>query len=202
MKPVTEPNTATPYMIQGSSEPLRYPSYAEEQLEHAIRRAEDEGKEVPELRGGKDMGSPQVERTAEVLPGMCEVPLVQRQCVYKKGGEATLESAKDVHIEALIGDELETIIHVHGLFPTETDAWAVIREEIEEATEDVQEAFSVHSGWWLRIRADDFDNLDLVDKIEKSAIEGIKELVQVAACCRKYKQGHLKDWVGSKAVRV
>lgn len=48
--------TTTPYMIQGSSEPLRYPSYAEEQLEHAIRRAEDEGKEVSVLQGDKDLG--------------------------------------------------------------------------------------------------------------------------------------------------
>lgn len=39
------------YMIPGSSEPLRYQSYAEEQLEHAKRRAEDEVNECKTTSG-------------------------------------------------------------------------------------------------------------------------------------------------------
>ena len=181
---------------------MRYPSYAEEQLEHAIRRAEDEGKEVPVLQGDKDMGSAQVERDKEVLPGVRTVPLERRECIDEMGGDFKMESAKELHIEALIEDELDRIVAKHGLFASDHEAWAVIKEEIDEAYEDIRELETNHAFWWKRIREDDIDNLDVMDNIEKYSIEAIKELVQVIACCRKWKQGHLKDWVEKKAVKV
>lgn len=195
-------DTYPPYMIQGSSEPLRYPSYAEEQLEHAIRRAEDEGKKVSVLQGDKDLGSAQVERDETVLPGVRRVPLVQRERIDEEGSDDQMESAKELHIEALIEDELERIIQEHGLFADDIHAHGVIREELEEVQEDYLQAKTWHNVWWQRIRADDIDNLDVVDEIEKNAIEAIKELVQVIACCRKYKRGHLKQWVEKHVRRV
>lgn len=194
--------TYTPYMIPGSSEPLRHLSYAEEQLEHA-RRAEDEGKEVPVLREGKDLESTQVERDKTILHGMRRVPLVRTGRDNKKGGGAEVEySAAEVHIEALVEDELERIIEEHGLFNSDHEAWAVIKEEIDETYEDIRELETNHAFWWKRIREDDIDNLDVVDEIEKYAIEAIKELVQVIACCRKYKWKHLKEWVQKRVERV
>ena len=130
------------------------------------------------------------------------LPLVQRERDNKKGGDAEVESAAEVHIEALIEDELDRIIREHGLFASDHEAWAVIREELEEANEDVTLAGLAHASWWKRIREDDFDNLDVIDNIEKNAIEAIKELVQVIACCRKYKRGHLKKWVEKQVRRV
>ena len=111
-------------------------------------------------------------------------------------------SAAEVHIEALVEDETERIIEEHGLFHTDHEAWAVIKEEIDEAYEDIRELELNHSFWWKRIREDDIDNLDVVDNIEKYAIEAIKEMVQVIACCRKYKRGHLKQWVEKQVERV
>lgn len=181
---------------------LRHLSYAEEQLEHAIRRANDEGKEVSVLREQEDMGSPCLARDKEVQPGMRRVPLVQRECNDEMGGDFKMESAKELHIEALIEDELDRIVAKHGLFHTDHEAWAVIKEELEEVQEDYLQAKTWHNVWWQRIRADDIDNLDVIDEIEKNAVEAIKELVQVVACARKWKQGHLKDWVESKAVKV
>lgn len=113
-----------------------------------------------------------------------------------------MESPKEVHIEALIEDELERIIQEHGLFASDHEAWAVIKEEIDEAYEDIRELETNHAFWWKRIREDDIDNLDVMDNIEKYSIEAIKELVQVIACCRKYKWKHLKEWVQKRVNRV
>lgn len=111
-------------------------------------------------------------------------------------------SAAEVHIEALVEDETERIIEEHGLFADDHHAWSVIKEELEEVQEDYLQAKTWHNVWWQRIRSDDIDNLDVVDEIEKNAIEAIKELVQVIACCRKYKRGHLKQWVEKQVERV
>ncbi len=181
---------------------LRHMSYAEEQLEHAIRRANNEGKEVPVLQGDKDLGSAQVERDKEVLPGVRTVPLVRAGCSDEEGSDDQMELAKELHIEALVEEELDRILAKHGLFHTDHEAWAVIKEELEEVQEDYLQAKTWHNVWWQRIRTDDIDNLDVIDEIEKNAVEAIKELVQVVACARKWKQGHLKDWVESKAVKV
>lgn len=177
-------------------------NYIEGQLEHAVGRAEDEGEEVPVLREREDMGSTPAQRGKEVLPGMCDLPLVQRECIDEEGSDDQMESAKELHIEALVSEELDRIVKEHGLFASDHEAWAVIREELEEALEDHVHAQARHNVWWKRIREDDTDNLDIIDEIEKYSIEAIKELVQVVACARKWKQGHLKDWVESKAVKV
>lgn len=133
---------------------------------------------------------------------MRRVPLVQRECIHEMGGDFKMESAKELHIEALINEELERIIQEHGLFASDHEAWAVIKEELEEVQEDYLQAKTWHNVWWQRIRADDIDNLDAVDEIEKYAIESIKELVQVAACCRKYRSGRLNEWVKKQVKRV
>lgn len=180
-----------------------YQTYAQEQLEHARRRAEDEAKEMSVLQGNKDMGSASVERDETVLPGVRRMPLVRAGRDNKKGGDTEVEhTTAEVHIEALVEAELERIIEEHGYFNSDHEAWAVIREEIEEAQEDMDIVYRRHRFWWERIRANDTDNLELVDEIEKNAIEAIKELVQVIACCRKYKWKHLKEWVQKRVERV
>ena len=181
---------------------MRNLSYAEEQLEHA-RRANDEGKEVPVLREREDLDSTPVGRDKTILHGMRCMPLVQRERDNKKGGGAQVEySAAEVHIEALVENETERIIEEHGLFNSDHEAWAVIQEEIEEAQEDMDIVYRRHRFWWEMIREDRTEILDIVDDIEKYAIEVIKEAVQVIACCRKYKRGHLKQWVEKQVKRV
>lgn len=143
-----------------------------------------------------------MERVEKVLPGMRTVPLVRAGCSDEEGSDIEMESAKELHIEALVEDELDRIIQEHGLFADDHHAWAVIKEEIDEAYEDIIELEKNHAFWWKRIREDDYDTLDVVDEIEKYAIEAIKELVQVIACCRKYKQGHLKQWLEKRVKRV
>lgn len=179
-----------------------YQSYAQEQLEHAKRRAENEAKEVPVLQGDKDMGSASVERDEKVLPGVRILSLVRGKCDDEEGSDAEMESTTELYIETLVTDELERIVKEHGLFSSDHEAWAVIKEELEEAEEDLNSSSIKWSVWWTRIRKDEDDNLAVVEDIEKYAAEAIKELIQVIACCRKWKQGNLKRWVESKAVKV
>lgn len=115
--------------------------------------------------------------------------------IDEEGGDAQMESAAKLHIEALIQDEVERIISLHGLFNSDHEALAVIQEEIEEAQEDMDIVYRKHRFWWEMIRENRTEVLDIVDDIERFAIGAIKELVQVAACCRKYKRGRLKGLV-------
>lgn len=104
-----------------------------------------------------------------------------------------MESAKELHIEALIDDELARIIEEHGLFVDDHQAYAVIREEVEEAREELIIIRENMVAWWARIRNDDTDNLDIMESIQIHGIELIKEAVQVVACARKYDLAKLRE---------
>lgn len=106
-----------------------------------------------------------------------------------------MESAKELHIEALIDDELERIIMEHGYFVDDHQAHNVLREEVEEAREELIVIRENMVAWWARIRNDDYDNLDIMESIQIHGIELIKEAVQVVACARKYDLGKLKEVV-------
>ena len=95
-------------------------------LDRIIRRAEDEGKEVSVLQEQEDMGSPCLARDKEILHGMRVVSLVRAGRDNEKGGGAEMESAAELHIEALVEDELERIVAKHGLFASDHEAWAII----------------------------------------------------------------------------
>lgn len=112
-----------------------------------------------------------------------------------------MESPKEVHIEALIEDELDRIVKEHGYFSSDHEAYAVIKEEVEEVEEDLDNLQFCLEMFWEHVRNDD-DNFENAEAIERNGIELIKETVQVIACCRKYKRGHLKDWLEKKAKRV
>lgn len=83
---------------------LMHLSYAQEQLENAIRKeAYNEGEEVPRMRRDEDNESTQMGRSEKVLHRVCGVPLVWPECVYKKGVGYTLEfNEKEVQAEALL----------------------------------------------------------------------------------------------------
>lgn len=106
-----------------------------------------------------------------------------------------MESAKELHIEALIDDELARIIEEHGLFVDDHQAYAVIKEEVEEAREEMIIIRENMVKFWERVRADDLDNADIMESIQIHGIELIKEAVQVVACARKYDLGKLKEVV-------
>lgn len=104
-----------------------------------------------------------------------------------------MESAKELHIQALIQDELERIITEHGYFVDDHQAHAVLREEVEEAREELIIIRENMVAWWARIRNDDTDNLDIMESIQIHGIELIKEAVQVVACARKYDLAKLRE---------
>lgn len=96
--------------------------------------------------------------------------------------EFLIQKVKDAEL-----DEVRKTIEAYGLFHSDHEAASVLREEIEEATED---AISVQEGYqtvWKAVRKDakvpDEDLLSIRDK----AIHGAAELIQVAAMAEKFK---------------
>lgn len=106
-----------------------------------------------------------------------------------------MESAKELHIEALIDDELARIIEEHGLFVDDHQAYAVIKEEVEEAREEMIIIRENMVKFWERVRADDLDNTDIMESIVIHGTELIKEAVQIVACAKKHDWGRLQEWM-------
>jgi len=131
------------------------------------------------------------------------VPLERKIGGNKERGDNQMEpTAKELHIEALIQEELERIIEEHGLFVDDHQAYAVIREEVEEAEDEIIILKESMDELWKRVRNDDLDNLDIMESLQLHGIELIKEGVQVVACARKYDRGHLKQWIEKRAEKV
>lgn len=92
-------------------------------------------------------------------------------------------------IEKMIKRELRRANTIHrDRFASMHEAESVIREEIEEAQDDFETMQTRHSWLWLSIKNRNEDiPFKSVEKIRVYAIETIKELIQVAAMCDKFK---------------
>ena len=91
-------------------------------------------------------------------------------------------------IEKLIKEEYECAVDNYGDFNSEHEAYAIIREEVEEAYENVG-----HLGFWLDNFWNQVKSKEATDKVKVESItamkryatDAIKEFAQVAACCEK-----------------
>lgn len=94
-------------------------------------------------------------------------------------------------IDELILNELAAMNRKHSdtnaaVFNTPHEAYAVTAEEIDEAAECMSGVFSVQKELWDCVKTDDTAGIvSRFIRIEKCAIAGIQELIQVAACCEK-----------------
>ena len=113
-----------------------------------------------------------------------------------------VSAAQALHIEALIEDEKERILQKYGRYKNDHECYGALKEEIEEAAEELQILQDNLEAFWSRIRSDDVDNLDVFESIELHAIELMLEARQVAAIARKYQTTHLKEWVEKISERV
>ena len=83
---------------------------------------------------------------------------------------------KDEDLEPLIARELASSKVQHEeRFESKEQAADVLYNEIEEAGDEL-------------MKLDEYFIAGLNDDIEKHAMDGIKELIQVAAMCRKWKE--------------
>lgn len=86
-----------------------------------------------------------------------------------------------------INKELKSIISKHGLFKNKHEAYAVLKEEIEESKEDLEKVLNLINDLWVIVRNDSLDNklLENIEDIESEAHNCIEELIQVIAVCQK-----------------
>lgn len=96
---------------------------------------------------------------------------------------------KDKYINELINDELKNANKKFQQFSSNHEAISVIREEIEEVDAEFKLMSNYYNIIWNDIKKNRSNNIlgRVVDDLEIRTILAIKELIQVAAMCRKFK---------------
>lgn len=87
-------------------------------------------------------------------------------------------------VEELIKDELDTAVEDHGYFHSHHEKNAVIREEVEEAEDELRGMTNALSFSWLKVKADEEYNKELY-ALRERAVNCALECIQVAAMCDK-----------------
>jgi len=98
-------------------------------------------------------------------------------------------------INQLIEDELSRANAKYPPFASRHEGYAVLKEEIEEADEEIETIKLVICDLWFDVchekdKSRTWDvppDKSIPNCIESRAINAIKELIQVAAMCRKFK---------------
>lgn len=87
-------------------------------------------------------------------------------------------------IQKLVNEELEEANKKYPLFHSDHEAYAVIKEEIEECTEELECLQNYMKLMWKRIR-EDGDIEKWITLTKKRAMNLAAEAIQVAAMCDK-----------------
>ena len=90
-------------------------------------------------------------------------------------------------------EEREAAIRKHGRFNSQHEAWAVLREElqeVEECSRGIDGSFDIFmADLWSKIRTDDTDDINMdIERVEDKVLELTKECIQVLAVCSKWKE--------------
>jgi len=123
--------------------------------------------------------------------------------------QSGIEAINECAIEGCIKLELERANHLWPQFASTHEGWAVIKEEVEEALEDTHAMKHETAFLFEKIRehhAYDTFKENIVGDIRYRAVQAIKELVQVAAMCDKFRvlgkdaqQKHIDDIIDKSA---
>lgn len=87
-------------------------------------------------------------------------------------------------IEELVQQELEFANSVHPQFASDHEAWAVIKEELEECQSEIYNLNSDMQLIWCQIRNDKSIN-EWLTFAKRRAMNLAAEAIQVAAMCEK-----------------
>ena len=93
----------------------------------------------------------------------------------------------DITISQLIHEELSSALIKYPLFHSEHEAYAIIKEEIEEAESDLKDIKSDLEMIWFDTRAN-YNPSSFYKDIRKYAVNLIKESAQIAAMCDKHEK--------------
>ena len=85
-------------------------------------------------------------------------------------------------------EEQDAAIRAHGLFHSDHEAWAVLKEEVEELLElfDENKRYVDIDNLWDKVRRDETISMGDMKEIYNWAMSCAKEAVQVFAMCLKW----------------
>lgn len=93
------------------------------------------------------------------------------------------------YIGKAIEQEKKAAIEWHGVFHSHHEAWAVLREEIQETLETFAAFDSVTASemenLWVMVRSDHIERESILN-IYNSSMETAQECIQVLAMCMKW----------------
>lgn len=98
-------------------------------------------------------------------------------------------------LPALVEEELEAANTLHTVFHSPHEGWAVLKEEVEEARDEMLDVQCRLSRLWEAIKDDsEADAQSAARCIEWRAIRLAAEAIQVAAMARKFQAIDPKEW--------
>lgn len=95
-------------------------------------------------------------------------------------------------IYELVAQELEDANRTYPLFHSPHEAYAVLLEEVEEFKFEAVRVNNLLECMWIDIKGD-MNIEEFADGIYTHAVDGIRELIQVAAMAEKIKQSNLYE---------
>lgn len=94
-------------------------------------------------------------------------------------------NAVENQVRELVQIELAAANERFPQFHSQHEGWAVIKEEVEEAEEELAKMKIYLAGAWGNITSDVQANSD-IESLKKRAINAACEAIQVAAMCKKF----------------
>lgn len=109
------------------------------------------------------------------------------------GGNSKMKELK-AQVLKLAEEEAERSMIKHPLFNSTHEGYAVIKEEIEEAAEELAHVISNLNKMWWQIRADNKEpSIKSANNIKIYAIDLAAESIQVAAMAQKFADSFKED---------
>ena len=88
-------------------------------------------------------------------------------------------------IKEMIQQELKEANKSHPMFHSDHEAYAVIKEEIEEASFESISLENYLGNLWHKVVTDETNKTRVYEEMKKASIRAIQEAIQVAAMCDK-----------------
>lgn len=92
-----------------------------------------------------------------------------------------------IEIDRLAEEEMERANKIHPMFHSDHEGWAVLQEEIEEATDSMKTVHIDSEKLWEAVKNDDKEfSCEMAQHIRHFAEYAAAELIQVIAMCDKF----------------
>lgn len=115
----------------------------------------------------------------------CEMCIVGNQLKFNE--DLKIDNA-EIIINQLIEAELLKANRKFPPFKSAHEGWAIMLEEIQETIDDTNIIVDMHKKLWQSIKLNQENTYWMyIDIIKDAAIKSIKEMIQVAAMCEKFR---------------